>query len=163
MFGFIKFTTLIAMSAFVSLAQAESLIVMDWESTVEKAINEGDPIQVNHWTVKVLSAVVPDNENVDRTADYFSVTGITDSYGVFHPDHVSIVSEVWELKNGDEWNITQWLFQTTLDGSLTSATNRLVVKKTNGRVLDVVNYPHGGLDSDEVIESYESILHNWYQ
>lgn len=163
MFYFFKFFALIAMSFFVSLAQAESLIVMDWDSTVEKAINDGDPIQVNQWTIRVLSAVVPNDENVDRTADYFSVAGFTDQNGIFYPDHVSIVSEVWELKNGDEWNITQWLFKTTLDGTLTSATNRLVVKKTSGRVLDVVNYPHGGLDSDEVIESYEGILNNWYQ
>lgn len=163
MFHFIKFTALIAISFFVSLAQAETPIVMDWNSTVAKAITDGDPIQVNQWTIKVLSAIVPNDENVDRTADYFSVAGLTDRYGNFHPDHVSIVSEVWELKNGDEWNITQWLFKTTLDGSLTSATNRMVVKKTSGRVLDVVNYPHGGLDSEEVIESYESILSNWYK
>lgn len=103
---------LLSLSTSASSGQLDSLIAEATQSTNVLITPNGD--------YHVLSNIVPADPKVTHQADYISAVGLTDKSGRFHPGLFAVVSEHW-VKNGNEWDVDQWMFYMSLDGTRVSS------------------------------------------
>lgn len=92
---------------------------------------------------KVLSHLDPTDATKPHRADYFAAVGGTDSSGHFGAIQVSMESEDWRKRPNGDWEIEQWMWTASTDGTLGSVAHSLLVENSGGSVLDDQNLPAG--------------------
>ena len=112
---------------------------------VDVASQSEEVLHTPYGDYHVLKHIEPADVTQTHDAEYFSVVGGMYK-GKFYADHVSMVSENW-VREGNIWNIDQWLFTVTLTGELVRASHNTLREDDNGTVLPS-EYPPAPTDAE---------------
>lgn len=129
-----------------------------WQQITAETLAKGSLMQTPYNYYKTLSYLNPADLSKAHTADYFSAVGNFDNQQKFVVDHFEIVSETWTIDAQKNWNIDQWIFVVSVDGSLTNGDHNFIVEDAGGRVLVVKTISS---TPDERLQGWSERLSEW--
>jgi hypothetical protein len=72
-----------------------------------------------------------------------------------------LVSEKWVVNANDQWEITQWIFNSTLTGEMREISNNFLLERKDGRVLDYKNLPTDGPQAETSQKLWAEKVNFW--
>ena len=150
---------LMGASALAASAYPPGFNAQGWAQLEARAVASGKRIDTDNGTYLVMSHIVPGDISKSHVADYFSVVGSYAGPRQFLTDHVEMVSENWQLKNGN-FDIDQWQYVITTDGQLFESAHNYLVETPSGRVLDDESLSK---TQQQSLQTLAARLRNWYR
>ena len=135
----------------------------DWQALVDQASNKGQVMPFGDgMELHYLAKFDPADTQGPHNAAYFSVVGVRDSDGVFHPLNISLVDENWQITDGNWW-IDQWIFQGDLDGSLVKTGHSRIVETPKNIVLETKDFPTQPVTDSRSLDLWGLELSRWHK
>lgn len=129
-----------------------------WKSLLDHASQNGERRDFANGSFLILSRVVPEDPNVTHQADYFSLVGSFGMDGEFRRNRAEAVSESWVLRPSGLWEIDQWLFVLSLDGTVGMKLHRHLVRTEDGLVRQADSVP---TTEKEYMDRWNALLKAW--
>lgn len=155
--GFLAAAMLFAASPAIANDQAAA-----WMNLLQKAYESQDITQIADGAIySTLTRFNGSETTGDKTkshkVDYFSIVSFMNGAGQLSPVYVDVVSEDWKL-DGDIWTVEQWIFRSSLSGTVSMSRHAQLVERIDGRVLDLKEYP---TTDEEKKAAFEVLKKDW--
>lgn len=96
----------------------------------------------------------------DHEADYINLRGAMAPSGKFLPAYVEFISEKWRARSDGGWNVDQWLFETSLDGSVKHVSHRTFREGKDGVVHDI-RYDLSSMSDPRIQTTLDALVERW--
>jgi len=107
-----------------------------WTKLLNYTMDKGEVMQPDNGpTLVSIARITPPDKSVPHVAEYFSVAFQQDNNGQLQPVGTSEVSEDWQIDKDGNWQVTQWIFLSTIAGIPMKAMKGTIVETMNGQVL----------------------------
>jgi hypothetical protein len=132
-----------------------------WNQLVNETVQKGTDAVYGDSDWKILARVVPGDTSKPRQADYFSTIGGVGPDGKYLASAVSVVSENWQITNGN-WDVDQRIYNLTINGDLIQVNHNHLMEKMDGTVIGDDSLPVGKITDADVLAEWNKKLAEWY-
>lgn len=128
---------------------------------IERAINEGTPVEIDNWELRSLARIVPGDTSLPHSADYFSTIGGHDSEGNYQAYFISMVSEYWFIDEDGNWDIKQRIWRVDVSGDLTQLSHSRIIETPDRMVVSIESIPTGSPEDSEELKILGDKVASW--
>jgi len=165
--GFMRmiFSLVLLLSSSLAFASSPMTVPKDfdsakWQALMARAGVQGQEMDTQFGVYKSLTSDVPADTTKAHKSDYYSVVGGMGDGGVFHVDHVEIISENWQINKDGNWDIDQWQYVVTTAGDVQEF-NHIHLVETPSRV--VVTDDNVTVTEQAALVNLTLLLNQWYK
>lgn len=149
---------LLVLSFLLMSSLAQAITQGQWTDLVQKIIADGNKMEIRTGEIRSFSNVVPNDITVSRVANYVSVLGTVNEFGVYTPKQSALTSETWTHQEGTLFIVEQWHFYLNPETGEPINVVRTVMKHNDG----LVNFlPDEPVDEAKAIEVFNAAIKHW--